>query len=252
MGNAGIGTATIGFVSGLILGWIILRRGRRPVQFDVPAIAWIEKPVAIWKHDWAQAVFVFIHSLSILLIAFLFLLDRRVPSEFLGSSSLTRSALWVVWLIAGSVFSFSFIYPFAGKMPMFVFSNAFARGQYVGDWDCFSHFDADPENRMIYLYAALSPEIVRVAWRPTTDEIFRDVVGVLKASLPQELPYSVVPWYRRRMALIGAILILVLPSLLGAIAVYQSAVSWSWIYFTAAVPVLMVLGTTLVRKFEID
>jgi hypothetical protein len=53
------------------------------------------------------------------------------------------------------------------------------------------------------------------------------------------------------MALIGAILILVSPFVLGAIAVYQSAVSWGWIYYSIAVPVLMVLGTTLVRKFEI-
>jgi hypothetical protein len=207
----------------------IIRRGRRPVQFDVPAIAWIEKPVAIWKQDWAQATFILVHSLSILLIAFLFLLDRKVPSEFLGSSRVTSTALWVVWMIAGSVFSFSFIYPYAGRMPMFVFSNAFARGQFVGEWDCFSHFRADPKTRMIHLHAALSPEIVRVAWCPTTDEVFRDVVGVLKSALPEESPAVIIPWYRRRMALISTILILVLPFLLGAIAVYQSAFSWSWI-----------------------
>jgi Na+-driven multidrug efflux pump len=128
MGNAGVGTATLGYILGLIAGWIILRRGRRPIQFDVPAIAWVEKPVAIWKQGWSQALFVFIHSLSILLIAFLFLLDRKVPSEFLDSSRVTSTALWVVWMIAGSVFSFSFIYPFAGQMPVVVFSNAFARG----------------------------------------------------------------------------------------------------------------------------
>jgi hypothetical protein len=251
MGISGIGPTLFGFISGLIVGWIILRRGRRPIQFDVPAIGWVEKPVAIWKQDWTQAVFIWIHALSILSIAVLFLLDRKVPSEILGSSRVTSAALWVVWMIAGSVFSFSFIYPFAGQMPMFVFSNAFARGQYVGGWDCFSHFRTDSKTRMIYLYAALSPEIVRVAWRPTADEVFRDVEGVLKSALPEESPAAIIPWYRRRMALISAILILVLPFLLSAIGVYQSAVSWSWIYYTAAVPLLMVLGTALVRKFEI-
>jgi hypothetical protein len=248
--TSGVVTVT-GFLVGKFLGWILIRHGRRPIQFDVPAIGWVEKPIAIWKQDWAQAVFIWIHALSILSIAVLFLLDRKVPLEILGSSRVTSAALWVVWMIAGSVFSFSFIYPYAGKMPMFVFSNAFARGQYVGDWDCFSHFDADPETRIIYLYAALSPEIVRVAWRPTTDKLFGDVLGVLKSALPEESPVVVIPWNRRRMALIGAILILVLPFLLGAIAVYQSAVSWSWIYYVAAVPILVVLGTMLVRKFEI-
>jgi hypothetical protein len=235
--TSGVVTVT-GFLVGLFLAWILIRRGRRPIQFDAPALEWVEKPIAIWKQDWAQAVIIWIHALSILSIAVLFLLDRKVPLEILGSSRVTSAALWVVWM-------------FAGQMPMFVYSNAFARGQYVGDWDCFSHFRADPKTRIIYLYAAQSPEIVRVAWRPTTDELFRDVVGVLKASLPQEPPDSVVPWYRRRMALIGAMLILVSPFLLGAIAVYQSAVSWSWIYYTAAVPLLMVLGTTLANKFEI-
>jgi hypothetical protein len=244
--------ALIGFLVGLFLAWLLIRRGRRPIQFDVQTISWVEKPVAIWKQDWTQTIFVLVHSLSILLIAILFLFDREVPSEFLGSSRVTTTALWVVWMIAGSVFSFSFIYPYAGHMPMFVFSNAFARGQYVGDWDCFSHFRADPKTRVIYLFAALSPEIVRVAWRPTTEELFKDVVELLNAALPQDPPSSVVPWYRRRVALISVILILVLPFLFGAIAVFQSTASWSWVYYTAAVPVLMVLGTVLVRKFEMD
>jgi hypothetical protein len=155
-------------------------------------------------------------------------------------------------MITGSVFSFPFIYPFAGRMPMVVFSNAFARGQYVGEWDCFSHFRADPKNRIIYLYAALSPEIVRVAWQPTTGEIFKNVMGVLMSALPRESPAVRIPWYRWRVALIGAILILVSPFLLGAIVVHFSAVSWSWVYYVTTVPVLMVLGTMLVREFEID
>jgi hypothetical protein len=251
MGVSGIGIAIFGFLSGLVAGWVILRRGRRPILFDVPAIAWVERPLAIWKQDWAQALLVMIHTLSILLIAVLFLLDRDVPSEFLGSSRVTSAALWVVWMIAGSVFSFSFIYPYAGRIPMFVFSNAFARGQYVGDWDCFSYFRSDPTTRIIYLYAALSPEIVRVAWQPETDKLFKDVVGVLKSALPEKPLAVMIPWYRRRPALIGAILILVLPFMLGAIVVYQSAVSWSWIYYTIAVPLLMVLGTALIRRFEI-
>lgn len=251
MGVSGEGTAIFGFISGLVAGWIIVRRGRRPIQFDVPAIGWAERPVAIWKQDWIQVLLIIILALSNLLIAVLFLLDRDVPSEILGSSRVTSAALWVVWMIAGSVFSFSFIYPYAGRMPMFVFSNAFARGQFVGDWDCFSHFKADPTTRIIYLYAALSPEIVRVAWQPRTDVIFEDVLSVLRSVLPENPPHIPTPMVRRRWALILAMLFLVVPFLLAGVAIYLSSATWSWIYYTIAVPLLMVLGTTLVRKFEI-
>jgi hypothetical protein len=58
MGITGIGTAAFGFILGLIIGWIILRRGWRPIQFDFPAIEWVEKLIAIWKQDWAQAMYI--------------------------------------------------------------------------------------------------------------------------------------------------------------------------------------------------
>jgi len=244
-----LGTAIFGLVFGIIVGWVILHRGRRPFQHDVPAIGWIEKPVVIWKQDWVQFIFVLIHSLSILLIAFLFLLDGKIPA-ILGSSRVTSTALWMVWVIAGSVFSFPLIFPYAGPMPMFVFSNAFARGQFVGGWDCFSHFRVNPQTRIIYLYAAKCPEIVRVAWQPTT-EVLDDVLFVLRSVLPEIPPASTIPTYRRRWALIVAILFLVLPLLGAGVVIFQSSIIWSWIYYTIAVLLIMIFGTTLIRKLEI-
>jgi hypothetical protein len=93
MSFSGIGTAVFGFAAGIIAGWFIIRWGRRPIQFDVPAIGWVERPVTIWKQDWTQVIFVLIHSLSILLIAILSLLDKKVPSQILGSSRITSTAL---------------------------------------------------------------------------------------------------------------------------------------------------------------
>lgn len=163
MSLSDIGIAIIGLFSGLVVGWIIIKRGRRPFKFDVSAITWSEQPIPIWKQDVSQTAFIVIHSLSVLSVAVLFLLEKDVPTDVLGSSRLTSIALWVVWMIMGSVISFSFIYPYAGQMPMAVFQNAFARGQYVGDWNCFSHYQADTTSKIIYLYAARSPDIVRVA-----------------------------------------------------------------------------------------
>jgi hypothetical protein len=155
-------------------------------------------------------------------------------------------------MIAGSVISFSFIFRHAGRMHMAVFLNAFSRGQYVGDWKCFSHFKADARTRIIYLFAAQSPNIVRVAWHPTTDEIFNDVLGVLRNVLPERVQEKVTPWYRSPWGLIGAILLLVLPIIIAAVVIFLSSATWGWIYYTVAVPVLMIVGISLVRKLELN
>lgn len=251
MGISGAGMAIFGFVLGLIIGWIIIRKGRQPIQFDVPAIEWVERPVAIWKQDWTQTVMILIHSLSILAISALYLLDQNVSLEILGSTRVTSAALWMTWLVAGSVFSFSFIYPYAGKMPMFVFLNAFARGQYVGDWDCFSHFNVDLKTRMIYLFAARFPEIVRVAWQPTTEAVFEDVLSVLRSVLPEKPENTPLPIARRRWVLIAAMIVLVLPFIIAGVVIFLSSVIWGWVYYTIAVLLLMILGITLIKKFDI-
>ena len=121
-----------------------------------------------------------------------------------------------------------------------------------GNDDCFSYFEADPKTRVIDLHAVLYPEIVRVAWQPATDEIFEDVVDVLESVLPQEPSTVPIPWYRRRVALVGAISFLVLPFLIGTTIIYQSGVSYNWIFYTLAVVVLMILGTFLIKRFELS
>jgi hypothetical protein len=252
MGFSQIATAIFGFAVGILFGWIIIRRGRRVNEYDVQAVTWDEHPLPIWRQDNTQTVYILIHSLSVLLIAILFLLDKEVPIEVLGSTRLTRIALWLVWMIAGSVISFLFIYPYVGTMPMAVFQNAFARGQYVGDWSCFSHYQTDEASRTIYLFAARSPEIVRVAWQPTSEKPFEDVLSILSGVLPQKPPEMTVSWYRRPWAVISVLLLLVLPISVGGVIFFLSVVTWSWIYYTIAASMLLVFGSMIIRELELN
>jgi hypothetical protein len=252
MSLSNLAVAGFGLFIGIIVAWFILKQRRRPFETDVPAITWEEKPLPVWKQDGFQTVYISIHALSIFSMAIFFLLDQSVPSAVFGSTRVMNFSLCFVWVIAGAVMSFYFLYPYAGRMPMAVFSNAFARGLYVGDWACFSHFHADPTSRIITLYAARSPEVVRVAWGPNTDELFNDVLSILKSVLPEDAPTISIPWVRTRGGLMGVLLLFVLPILVGAVSIFLSSTTWSWIYYTAAAPVLMLLGSTIIRKFELN
>jgi hypothetical protein len=91
----------------------------------------------------------------------------------------------------------------------------------------------------------------RYAWQPPTAELFEAVVQVLAASLPEETPALPIPWYRRRAALLGALAAVTLPFVLVGIGVYVAEVPWSWVYYTAAAALAMILGQVVVKRFQL-
>jgi hypothetical protein len=245
--------AILGLAAGFALGWVVIWRGRRPLELEsTTSLAWIEQPVPFWHQDPVQALFIGGHTTSVLLLAVLFALDLARGTPAVGPALGRHLALMAVWFMAGSLLAFPLAYRYAGKMPMSVFVNGVARGQYASDWGPFSHFRADASTRVIRLYSVRTPEVVRVAWQPPTAELFDAVVQVLAAGLPDQAPVLSVPWYRRRAAVLGALAGVTLPFLLGGVGVYAAQVPWSWIYYTAAVSLVMLLGQGVVKGFQLD
>ena len=244
--------AVIGFSIGFIIGWFVVYRGRKPFEHDVEAIGWVERPVPVWLQSKTQAIYIYSHAFGVLFLAVLFLLHACQVSNLTGFSPFVGRMLLVVWIVAGSVLSFPIAYRNAGKMPMFVFLDAFARGQYVGDWGCFSRFQGDPSKRIIWLYGALTPEIVRVAWQPTTDEIYSKVVDLLDTVQLRDVPPGTAPWYRKPAAFISLLMTGMVPLLIAGILVYQYGVAWSWLYYVLAVLLLVVMGNLTVRLYQLD
>lgn len=242
--------AIIGLLLGIPLAWFSLRFGRRPKHFDIPTLAWTERPVPIWQQDRTQFIFIAGHALSIAALAVMFLLDSLALTTSAPPPQGLKLALATAWIITGAVLAFPYLYPVAGKMPMVVFTNAFARGQSFGDWSCFSHYRADPTTRIIRLYSERAPEVVSVAWQPPTEEVFNGVLAVVSAALPAQARPGLNPWYWRPSALLGLLAGVAGLFLLGGFLVAGTA--WSWVYYLLAVLLLSAFAPAVIRLYRLD
>jgi hypothetical protein len=91
----------------------------------------------------------------------------------------------------------------------------------VVDWAGFSFFQANTATHTICVYSAFTPQVVRAVWQPPTQELFDAMVERLAQVLPSQPPSASTPWYRSRVALLGALLLSILPLVIGGIVVYQ-------------------------------
>jgi hypothetical protein len=242
--------ALVGSLIGIALAWFSLRRGRRARHFDIPTLAWTESPVPIWQQDRTQFALILGHGLGVAALAVMFLREGLTLAAPAPAPWAMELALGSVWIVTGAVLAFPLLYRVAGKMPMAVFTNAFVRGQFFGDWSCFSHYRADPATRVIRLHSERTPEVVRVAWQPPSEEIFNSVLGVLSAALPTRAPSGPTPWYWRPSTLLGLLAAVVGLFLLGGVLVAGKA--WSWAYYPLAVLLLAAFAPTVIRLYRLD
>ena len=238
--------ASIGFLQ----GFATIRRNRRPSGYEGASLSWVETPVAPWHQDGSVALFLVLHSSTVLLLATLGLLTLRQHVQD-GSLSLGRGiSVGVVAWIAGGILAFPVAFRFAPPFPMSLFSNAVVRGQYVSEWTYFSHFVAQPSTRLIWLYAAKTPDIVSVAWHPPSPELFSAVVAFLEQYLPSQKPPSHPDWYRRRSVFILATLLITIPAVVVGIVAYSTPTTWLWGYYPLAIGAVLAAGTIIIRTYE--
>lgn len=243
--------AGLALLAGLVQGWSIIQRGRRPLVATGATYTWTEHPIPFWREDWVIVSFATLHNFSLLALALLCLLDSGRPATsffvLLGRSF----ALGVVGWASGLVLAFPLVRYLAPPVTIQLFADGVTRGQYVVDWAGFSSFQADTATHTIRLYSAFTPQVVRAVWQPPSQELFGMMVERLAQVLPSQPPSVSTPWYRSRAALLAALLISILPLVAGGIVVYQLSLPWSWLYYSLAVPVVAGIGVALIQRFQI-
>jgi hypothetical protein len=251
---------------GFGLGWRSIKRNRLPFTAEDALLHWTERSVSAWKQDWVSAFFITLHSLSIIGLGMLFLLnvmqaegkyalfpsDDVTPYDFEPLLSwVVIAALGLVWFLCGSLLAYPFATRLIQPISMSIVSDGVIRGQYFSLWYCYSHFTIEAEHRLIRLYSSRTPEIARVAWQPPTETIFNQVVALTSEHLAQESPVISLPWYQRRMAFLGWLFILIVPLVVIGLLLYLAPLRWTWMYYPVATYFIFLLGGVIIRKYQV-
>jgi hypothetical protein len=258
------GVPLITTIVGFSLGWRNVKRNRMPFAAKDELLHWTERSVSAWQQDWASALFITVHSLSVIVLSILFLLDvvqgdnnyTLFPfdgtSDGIGqvSSLVVIAALGLVWLLCGSLLAYPLATRLIQPISMSIVSDGVIRGQYFSPWHFYGHFSTEPGHRLIRLYSSRTPEIARVAWQPPTETIDQAVALVGK-HLPQRPPALSLPWYRGRTAFLSWLFILTVPLVAVGLLLYVATLSWTWMYYPVATYFIFILGSVIIQKYQV-
>jgi hypothetical protein len=236
-----------------------------PFTVEDDLLRWKERSVSAWKQDWTSAFFITLHSLSVIVLGILFLLDvvqregkyTLFPfdvTDGLGQllSWVVIAALGLVWFLCGSLLAYPFATRLIQPISMSIVSDGAIRGQYFSPWHFYSHFSTEAACRLIRLYSRRTPEIARAAWQPPTESIFKQVVGLIGEHLPQEPPVKLpLSWYQRRIAFLGWLFILTVPLVVIGLLLYISTWRWTWMYYPVATYLIFILGGVIIQKYQV-
>jgi len=239
-----------GGLLGLALaGWSI-RRGRRAYPHDTSVLHWHERVVSAWRQDATGALFIGIHAGTVValgLLAAMHALQRAAePPPPAGAP-----VYLLLGVLAGAVLGFPLASRIGPPMPMALYPDGVVRGRFVSDWSGYSHFVADPASGLIRLYSPRVPAIARVAWRPPTDELFREVVAFLVRYLPAA-PAAPRSWYRARGTFLAFGAAITMGPLLAAVAVVQSGSRWTPLFLAGTAYLVCLAGILLIRSYRLD
>ena len=136
------GVILITTVVGFGLGWRSIKRNRMPFTAEDDLLHWTERSVPAWKQDWTSALFLTLHSLSVIGLGILFLLDviqaegkyGLFPSDDVTPydfepllSWVVIAALGLVWFLCGSLLAYPFATRLIQPISMSIVSDAFSR-----------------------------------------------------------------------------------------------------------------------------
>ena len=239
-----------GGLIGLVLAVWSVRRGRRPYPPDTAVLHWRERVVSAWQQDPASALFIGVHAGSVMAFAVLAGIHAaRDPVEPLSWA--VAPAHLLLGVLAGAVLGFPLASRFGPPMPMALYPEGVVRGRFVSGWSAYSHFTADETSRVIRLFSPSIPSVARVAWRPPTEDLFRETVGFLVRHLPAAPP-APSAWYRTRTVLLALAAGVTVVPLLAGIAVLQSECRWTSVFLAGTAYLVCIAGLLLIRSYRLD
>lgn len=219
-------TAFIAAALGFASAWTKIRAGRRPTPLADIQLQWESRPRSLWRLSWTHGFYATWHSLSVLALGALFFLSiagdparltlpllEHLPAEWRPRVELpVVIAAGIVGYLLGAVLAFPVATRLVQPVRMAIAPAGAAFGGYLYAWDRLSHFVADPRTRRIRFYPRSAPGIPTMAWQPPDGETFDKAVALLSQHLPASPARRPVSWQRGKPALLGALLVITLPS----------------------------------------
>jgi hypothetical protein len=236
---------------GFAVGWINLRRGRRPVDRGDALLRWSETTLPTWKQDPVTAAYTTLHTAAILYIAALFIADVLRHNQPQILSIFAGGGMAYVAFTVGLLLSFPFAAARTQPVPMTICPDGVAHGRLFSPWNVFSHFTSDAGTRTIRLFAARAPELARLSWQPPTTELFQLSTALLDEFLPHSPPVYQIPIYRRWYGLLAVLGAVTIPFILLASITYLLSAAWSWAAYTLSVYLVVLLGVKIIRIYQL-
>ncbi len=262
--------AVAGVAVGFARGWQAVRRSRTRTESAGSILVWNERSVSLWRLDWSVALFVTLHSASVLTLGVLFLLyaahsDGQYKLFLLDATPympegarqafnrdlalVVAAGLGVVGFICGSLLAYPVATRRINPIPMSINTGGTVHGLHASPWNAYSHHAADPHRRIIRFYSERIPEIACMAWKPPDQDTFKQALTLVEKHLPRSRSKTPVPWHRRRIAFIVLLLASTIPFVAGGLWVYQFP--WAWMYYTFVPFLVFFLGPVILKFYHL-
>jgi hypothetical protein len=263
--------APLGLAIGFGLGWRTIKRIRHPADCSTALLQWSEEPVSAWRENWAGALFITLHSASILVVGLLFLFDPTWrtgghklflidATPFMPSAARAQFqqdlygvvivGLGLVAVLCGNLLAFPFATRWIRPISVCILPDGLVRGPYVWPWSSYSYFSTDPDRYLIRFYPHRARQMASMAWQPADVDLYDQAVALLSRHLPQTPPQEPVPWMLRRTAFLGLGLALLVPYVACALWLCLHAFPWSWLYYIFLTYLVYLLGLGLLRAYQ--
>jgi hypothetical protein len=244
----------LGFASG-----IAQLRSMRAQPHPQAEIAWKQDPLWAWKYEpWAMAG-ITIHSLGLLCLAVLLLLNLRQtrlltfvpgsPLEWL-LSILALFGIFLTTYTSGTVIAYHFARRLAGPRSYGISREGIFFGKNLMSWKTCSHYELGPDDGQISLYSSYSPALRTWVFQPAP-ESFSSVLALIQENLPASVPMGdAIPWQRSPLMLslqmTALTMCLSLPAVWGLFRNH----SWVWIYAFVQFYFVGLLGNNWITIFS--
>ncbi len=220
-------------------------------------IRWTQSPLSPWRYETWNIIAISIHSIGLISLAALvmwsltynalFKLPADHPSFILYA--LASFILFFTTYVSGVMVAYHFMQQWIRPISYGISNDGLWYGGLRVDWKSYSHYELGPEHGLISLYSGYSPTLRSWVLQPPS-EAFAGILGLIQKNLPAARVVDDVPWQRSPLALVLAMSLLVISTLLPAVWGWMRNASWLWIYAFCAFFLVQWLGILLITRFD--
>jgi hypothetical protein len=249
-------TGSISFMIGVIIGISGLKSLRSKFH-EQAEIRWTQSPISPWRYETWNIIAISIHSLGLISFAALvvwslthnalFKLPADNPSFLLYA--LASFMLFFTTYVSGVMVAYHFTKQWIRPVSYGISSDGLWYGGARVNWKSYSHYEIGPEQGLISLYSGYSPALRSWILQPPS-ESFAGILGLIQQHLPAATGMEETAWQRSPLALVLAMSLLVIVTLLPAVWGWMRNASWLWIYAFCAFFLVQWLGVLLITRFD--